>query len=63
MIPISQAGQLWTATHQSERDRRRAKERLGELVARWTRRRRRSTRQPRASEWMGTQPTRPSIQE
>jgi hypothetical protein len=43
MIPISQTGQLWTATHQSERDRRRAEERLATVVARWVRRR----RQPR----------------
>jgi hypothetical protein len=43
MIPISQTGQLWNATHQSERDRRQAEERLGRLVARWTRR----LRQPR----------------
>jgi hypothetical protein len=38
MIPISQTGQLWIATHQSERDRRQAEGRLGRLVARWTRR-------------------------
>ncbi|MFG1642162.1 hypothetical protein ACGFMK_17905 [Amycolatopsis sp. NPDC049252] len=40
MIPISQ---LSTVTHQSERDRRLAEERLARLVARWTRR----LRQPR----------------
>jgi hypothetical protein len=57
MIPISQTGQLWAATHQGERDRRRAEERLGELVARWTRRRRPSTGEPRAPEWTATQPT------
>lgn len=39
MIPVSQ---LWTVTCQSERDRRRAEERLGRLVARWTRRLRRA---------------------
>ena len=37
MIPVSQ---LWTVTCQSERDRRRAEERLGRLAARWARRRR-----------------------
>jgi hypothetical protein len=40
MIPISQTSQLWTATHRSEGDRRRAEERLGRLAARWARRRR-----------------------
>ncbi|WIX98525.1 hypothetical protein QRX60_31225 [Amycolatopsis mongoliensis] len=39
MIPIGPAGQLWIATHQNERDRRLAEERLGRLAARWTRRR------------------------
>ncbi|WP_410673361.1 hypothetical protein [Amycolatopsis sp. cmx-4-68] len=57
MIPISQTGQLWIADHQGERDRRRAEARLGELVARWTRRRRPSTRQARAPEW--TPPAQP----
>ncbi|MEV7042302.1 hypothetical protein [Amycolatopsis sp. NPDC051061] len=63
MIPISQTGQLWTATHQGERDRRRAEQRLGELVARWTRRKRPSTREPRAPGWTGTHPTCRSMQE
>ncbi len=63
MIPISQTGQLWTATHQDAQDRRRSERRLGELVARWTRRRRPSTREPRAPGWTGTHPTCRSTQE